>query len=244
MLDVHPPHHSPNTWRDFFLHIATIVIGLLIAIGLEQTVEFFHHRHQAHEALDMLRREFQDNRSRLREDVLFLNLQQRQHRTGLAVLHRLRVHALDPGDRLIFVRPYTRFSSSAWKTAHESGATAYIPYNLLAIYGDIYQSQETIDTAAAESNLDLLHATSVLNGEKDDTNPAGEDLYHIDMHNPANFSQVTQRLSGDPDLAQLSSTQIDRLEAGFQQAISDDRRLSRLYVFLGFQFDDLLNHVN
>ena len=32
MLDVHPPHHAANTWRDFFIHIATIVIGLLIAI--------------------------------------------------------------------------------------------------------------------------------------------------------------------------------------------------------------------
>jgi hypothetical protein len=49
MLDVHPPHTPTHTWRDFFIHIATIVIGLLIAIGLEQSVEFFHHRHQRNE---------------------------------------------------------------------------------------------------------------------------------------------------------------------------------------------------
>jgi hypothetical protein len=49
MLDVHPPHHAANTWRDFFIHIATIVIGLLIAVGLEQTVEHFHHQHQLRE---------------------------------------------------------------------------------------------------------------------------------------------------------------------------------------------------
>jgi hypothetical protein len=39
MLDVHPLHSPTHTWKDFFLHIATIVIGLLIAVGLEQTVE-------------------------------------------------------------------------------------------------------------------------------------------------------------------------------------------------------------
>jgi hypothetical protein len=39
MLDVHPPHEAIHTWKGFFIHIATIVIGLLIAIGLEQTVE-------------------------------------------------------------------------------------------------------------------------------------------------------------------------------------------------------------
>jgi hypothetical protein len=26
MLDVHPPHHAASSWRDFFIHIATIVI--------------------------------------------------------------------------------------------------------------------------------------------------------------------------------------------------------------------------
>jgi hypothetical protein len=45
MLDVHPVRHAATTWREFFVHIATIVIGLLIAIGLEQTVQHFHHRH-------------------------------------------------------------------------------------------------------------------------------------------------------------------------------------------------------
>ena len=39
MLDVHPPHHATHGWRDFFIHIATICVGLLIAVGLEQTVE-------------------------------------------------------------------------------------------------------------------------------------------------------------------------------------------------------------
>src|ERR1700679_625980 len=46
MLDVHPPHETAHSWRDFFIHIATICIGLLIAIGLEQSVEAIHHRHQ------------------------------------------------------------------------------------------------------------------------------------------------------------------------------------------------------
>ena len=39
MLDVHPPQSATHTWKDFFIHIATICIGLLIAVGLEQTVE-------------------------------------------------------------------------------------------------------------------------------------------------------------------------------------------------------------
>ena len=48
MLDVHVPHPT-HTWNDFFIHIATISVGLLIAIGLEQTVEAVHHHRQSEE---------------------------------------------------------------------------------------------------------------------------------------------------------------------------------------------------
>ena len=47
MLEVHAPHEPIYSWKGFTIHIATIVIGLLIAVGLEQTVEYFHHQHQA-----------------------------------------------------------------------------------------------------------------------------------------------------------------------------------------------------
>ncbi len=61
MLDIHPPHHAASTWRDFIIHIATIVIGLLIAIGLEQTVEYFHHRHQSIRLEEDMRAEAEQN---------------------------------------------------------------------------------------------------------------------------------------------------------------------------------------
>ena len=61
MLEPHSPHQAVHTWKDVFIHIAIIAVGLLIAIGLEQTVEFFHHRHQRHVLLGAIRRECEDN---------------------------------------------------------------------------------------------------------------------------------------------------------------------------------------
>lgn len=69
MLDIHVPEHSTRTWRDFLVHIATIVIGLLIAIGLEQVVEYLHHRHQLHEARAAIREELEVN-TRLLDRIL------------------------------------------------------------------------------------------------------------------------------------------------------------------------------
>src|ERR1700678_2306891 len=64
MLDVHPAHHAASTWRDFFIHIATIVLGLLIAVSLEQTVEYIHHRGELTEARRALATERKINISR------------------------------------------------------------------------------------------------------------------------------------------------------------------------------------
>lgn len=66
MLDVHPPHEPVHGPRDFFLHLFTITIGLLIALGLEASVEALHHRHQREEAEAKIRQEIRGMRSRWR----------------------------------------------------------------------------------------------------------------------------------------------------------------------------------
>ena len=57
MLDVHPPHTPTHSWRDFFIHVGTICVGLLIAVGLEQTVEAVHRQRERNELRESLRRE-------------------------------------------------------------------------------------------------------------------------------------------------------------------------------------------
>lgn len=96
MLDVHPPEHAAHSWRDFFIHIATIVVGLLIAVALEQTVEFLHHRHEVAEARTALAAEHRENIHRYHLNV-------RDHLTRLAAFHNneriLRYLLEHPGAR-------------------------------------------------------------------------------------------------------------------------------------------------
>lgn len=41
-MEVHPPHEPIHSWRDFLLHLLTITIGLLIALGLEAESAILH----------------------------------------------------------------------------------------------------------------------------------------------------------------------------------------------------------
>jgi hypothetical protein len=69
MLDVHAPHATVHTWKDFFIHIAIITIGLLIAIALEQCVESVHHVYQRHQLQHDLLEEARRNRDILTADL-------------------------------------------------------------------------------------------------------------------------------------------------------------------------------
>jgi hypothetical protein len=65
MLDVHAPEHRIHGFRDFVVHLLTITVGLLIALGLEASVEAMHHRHERNEADEKTRLEMRSNRDTL-----------------------------------------------------------------------------------------------------------------------------------------------------------------------------------
>jgi len=64
-MEVHPPRHAINNWRDFVLHMATIVLGLLIAISLEQSVEWLHRSEKRRQLQQDLREEMRSNDAQL-----------------------------------------------------------------------------------------------------------------------------------------------------------------------------------
>jgi hypothetical protein len=136
MLDVHPPHHAASTWRDFFIHIATIVLGLLIAISLEQTVEFFHHRHQRHQLQEDLHNEAEQNLQVIDRDLTMQNLEpwfdRAMHKaTPAGQKEKLRI-ALPippciPGSVGTAAIRYFAPSQAVWTTAKEAGLVPLLP---------------------------------------------------------------------------------------------------------------------
>lgn len=141
MLDVHPPHHAATTWRDFFIHIITIVLGLLIAISLEQTVEFFHHRHQLYESRAAIHTELEVNTRLLDEILASTQSTQKAMQRNAAILHAAGPNDKTPTSALEYTWsiPYPR--SNAWQDAKASGAVNYMATGERSgadyIYGDL-----------------------------------------------------------------------------------------------------------
>lgn len=153
MLDVHPPHEALHTWKGFFIHIATIVIGLCIAVGLEQTVEFFHHRHQVAETREALRVERESNIRAFAESVSEFHRQTAALINNIIVLRYLQQHpgtqeALLPGILVWHAIP-GKYSDSAWRTAQQSDVTALMPQDEVRNYAALYAHIEDVANAFA-----------------------------------------------------------------------------------------------
>jgi len=78
MLDVriphvHAPHGEAGGWRGFVTHIAVVVIGLLLALGLEQSVEAIHHEFQRAKLEAQMRETFRSDLRRAESDIRVLN---------------------------------------------------------------------------------------------------------------------------------------------------------------------------
>jgi hypothetical protein len=142
MLDVHPPHHAANTWRDFFVHIGTIAVGLLIAIGLEASIEWMHHRHLVAEARENIHREIAENQQLLPRNLESLQKDEAQLKENIATIRLLRDHPKDLRGKILYNLYWSGFTDAAWRTARDTGALSYMPYDEVQQFSQLYGQQQ------------------------------------------------------------------------------------------------------
>jgi len=164
-MEVHPPEHPIHTWRDFSVHIATIVIGLLIAIGLDQSVEAIHHRHQRHQLEEDLRAEGVRNLRIAATNMQYLDWLSRAEIAQALELHRAEAERrlpvfLTPPPRPVpaFIRP----SSAVWAVAQTSGTLNLIPREEAERYSHVYLAMEMSYQEIDRLNLATFERTTAL----------------------------------------------------------------------------------
>jgi uncharacterized protein (DUF2267 family) len=235
MLDVHPPHHAATTWRDFLIHIATIVLGLLIAVGLEQTIELIHHRDLANEAREQLRVErFDDERSN-ELNIFTSERHQRDLRHDLAILRAVRTHTPPPIGPFIVRRFRYVYPEDVGRRLHESGTINYLHDDLRG--SDYrYSNQDRFMARVSESIQTLLQASSVLQGENDPPRASSQISIDSDrflkavvashgMLPQAEVEQGYAMLEEHANLAKLKPTELDEVERAIKVALADEEAL-------------------
>ncbi|SEG24477.1 hypothetical protein SAMN05421819_2359 [Bryocella elongata] len=152
-MEVHPPHEPVHSWRDFFTHILIVTIGLFIALTLEALVESVHHRHLVAEARENLHREISDNCEASQKDIASTQTNVTTLANNITTIHALQEKVQGHHFHVENAMQWNDFSTAGWRTAHETGALGFMPYDEVQRYSDLYSAQEFIE-ARAESLFD------------------------------------------------------------------------------------------
>jgi hypothetical protein len=160
MIDVHMPHET-HTWKDFWIHLGTIAVGLLIAISLEQSVEALHRLHERHVLEDELRLEGEDNKTNAEIDVVYYDARVRfllglrgdidtMIATGGKANLPFRAfqappagHGMQPGTTTL------NLNSTVWDTAKADGRLALLPDAVKKTFGVLYHHKAQWDERQA-----------------------------------------------------------------------------------------------
>jgi hypothetical protein len=162
MREIHAPHETVHTWSAFFIHIATVVIGLLIAVGLEQIVEHFHHRGQADEARESLKEERSINKANFAKAVANWRWEAAELENNLSVLKYIKSH---PGTPQAQLPGYVRLNylvtasvHTAWDAAKQAGVVTYLGKKEAVDYATLYAALDRVEQSDRATWLKLNEA--------------------------------------------------------------------------------------
>jgi hypothetical protein len=140
-MEIEVPLHPIMTWKQFFIHMGTIVLGILIALSLEQTIEWTHHRHQRHQLIEDMHEEAEENIKVIDEDTRLLN---QELVTLRSVVDRLNSAPIAKGVISIDiskefgpqsqVENMTSPSRGTWAVARDSGLVPLLKHEQARIY--------------------------------------------------------------------------------------------------------------
>jgi len=163
--------------RDFFLHLFTITVGLLIALGLEGCVERAHHRHLVHEAEASLHSEIENNSKAISSALDEVEKQQATIKHDVEVLRYIAANHKAPTDSSMEINFRVHgLDDVAWRTAQATTALSYMSYASVQEYADIYSVQEKFNAAEIQAVRDAsVSVGPFISSKKGDPDPtAGE----------------------------------------------------------------------
>jgi hypothetical protein len=158
-MEVHHPEHGIHSWREFLVHMGTVCVGLLLALGLEQSVIAIHDAHQRADlraALDGDSRQAVVDSKRSETNA--------EEQIAWALARAGQVRAALAANTALPPRPHAHFDDmdliddAAFKAAKASGLLALLPQPDVLAYseedGVIDLTEKSFDTwQTARRNL-------------------------------------------------------------------------------------------
>lgn len=172
-MEIHKPK-PVHSWRDFIKEVGTIVLGVCIALGAEQTVEWYHWHNKVVEARAVIATELASSVGNAVERMMVERCGERRLDALEQILDGAsRTGQLPPvGD--IGMMPLRQWTSGSWDGVLASQTATHFPRQQLANLAIIYGFVRKAD-AFAEPEVAAWTELSGMSGPGRRLDPVAED---------------------------------------------------------------------
>jgi hypothetical protein len=141
-MDVDVPERRIDSIKDFLLHMGTVTLGILIALGLEGIREWVHERNLVREARASLVSELRDNQRELARTLGGIPGTRTNLKEGLALIARVADVKRDEKLEINFSVGFRDASLLGVNrsTAETTGALAHMSYGEVRKYAALYDN--------------------------------------------------------------------------------------------------------
>lgn len=189
-MEVHTPKKTPRSWSELLKDVGIIVLGVLIALTAEQSVQWLHRYKTRRQLEKDLREEMRMNDVTLRDDLQVLSERQdlvlHEAHAIQTALKANNIASLGEHEPKFPLGVFNLPNDSVWQHSRESGTIALLPRAEAEAYTTLFRIRERL--------------TEFANHERD----AGYEL-----------AIVRRRLAGSlndsPALSQLSPAELNEL---------------------------------
>ena len=211
-MDVHAPHQPIHGWKDFWIHLVTITIGLLIAVGIEGLVERYHEHALVKEARATMREEIAGNAETMKGATAKLAAERRTLDEDMKLLTRIAEHPEDKAAQDAHLSTEVNMvglNDTAWRTAQATGALSYMPYAEAQEYASLYGMQASFvsqQDKILEDNARMMGVIAGDGSQSDATTPEQARLMLGQLgtwHAHLLWLEVAAGVSADEDAAFL-----------------------------------------
>lgn len=148
MSEIRPVGHVAHHWRDFFVQIAAIAIGLLLALALDRVVGYFHERHLLAQARRDLKLEIEQNQQVWTKNVAEVQRIQKELAMDLHVIQELQSKSPPTGELDYSVGFYATIDGP-WQAVRQNGSLGLMPNDELQTYAWFHE--------ILTSSMDAMH---------------------------------------------------------------------------------------
>jgi len=156
-MEVHHASHPIRSWREFLKEVGIIVLGVLIALGAEQSVEALHWRHKVQDAEDSMRFELRDDDGpQAFTRVAMVNCFEEQLDTIQSAIEGGRDRRAVTALANAYTPPVHTWDSEAWKAALASDAASHTSADRMVTWSKPYRMMPILQDLNLLENADRV----------------------------------------------------------------------------------------